>query len=349
MFYKNSGPWIMGLIIVIALGEVLMFPTPAQVAKPVNTITRPRSQTPRDQALPSQAIIRLANTKLPHPITKGQGNLPLQALSGGLSWTLTVKTGEHSGQFLLDTGASISIITAAWTKLLGLTGTPIPRENTRYAVAGNACREMDTALYRLPPLILDRAEVKGLQALQLSQSMVPEGVMGILGMDVLSRFHFRLDPARRELQLMPPQPLPDGDRAIPLAMREGVALVKVRLNNSQPFLFLIDTGAESLFISPKVAAQLHLAPEAMQAVDVQGFCGLEPARYTTLKTVSLGDGPRKLGEASLNQVEAVVLQNTAVLDSLQVDGILGQNFLQAFQQEWYFNDDQMEGRLLLNR
>ena len=67
-----------------------------------------------------------------------------------------------------------------------------------------------------PPLILDKAEVKGLQALQLSQGMVPEGVMGILGMDVLSRFHFRLDPARRELQLLPPQPLPDGDRTFPI-------------------------------------------------------------------------------------------------------------------------------------
>jgi hypothetical protein len=46
--------------------------------------------------------------------------------------------------------------------------------------------------------------------------MVPEGVMGILGMDVLSRFHFRLDPARRELQLLPPQILPDGDRTFPI-------------------------------------------------------------------------------------------------------------------------------------
>jgi|694.fasta_scaffold26393_7 hypothetical protein len=224
MFDKNSGHWIILLITAIALGKVLMFPALGQVAKPVNTVTRPRSLTPIAQSVHSQAIIRLANTQLPHPIIQGQGNLPLQALSGGLSWTMTVKTGEHSGQFLLDTGASISIVTAAWTKLLDLTGTPIPRENTRYAVAGNACREMDATLYTLPPLILDKAQVKGLQALQLSQGMVPEGVMGILGMDVLSRFHFRLNPARRELQLLPPQTLPDGDRAIPLVMREGFHL-----------------------------------------------------------------------------------------------------------------------------
>jgi predicted aspartyl protease len=216
MFDKNSGHWIILFITAIALGEVLMFPVLGQVTKPVNTVTRPRSLTSMDQAIPSQAIIRLANTKLPHPLIQGQGNLPLQALSGGLSWTMTVKTGEHSGQFLLDTGASISIVTAAWTKLLGLTGTPIPRENTRYAVAGNACREMDATLYTLPPLILDKAQVKGLQALQLSQGMLPEGVMGILGMDVLSRFHFHLDPARRELQLLPPQILPDGDRTFPI-------------------------------------------------------------------------------------------------------------------------------------
>ena len=140
MFYKNSGHWILGLITAIALGEVMIFPALAQVAKPFNTVTSPRSLTSMDQAIPSQAIIRLANTKLPHPLIQGQGNLPLQALSGGLSWTMTVKTGEHSGQFLLDTGASISIVTAAWTKLLSLTGTPIPRENTRYAVRANASK-----------------------------------------------------------------------------------------------------------------------------------------------------------------------------------------------------------------
>ena len=117
MFDKNSGHWIILFITAIALGEVLMFPVLGQVTKPVNTVTRPRSQTPIAQSVHSQAIIRLANTQLPHPLIQGQGNLPLQALSGGLSWTMTVKTGEHSGQFLLDTGASISIVTAAWTKL----------------------------------------------------------------------------------------------------------------------------------------------------------------------------------------------------------------------------------------
>ena len=81
MFYKNSGHLIIVLITAITLGEVLMFPALAQVAKPFNTVTRLRSLSQIAQSLHSQAIIRLANTKLPHPITQGQGNLPLQALS----------------------------------------------------------------------------------------------------------------------------------------------------------------------------------------------------------------------------------------------------------------------------
>lgn len=224
------------------------------------------------------------------------------------------------------------MVSPSLTKALGLTGKELPPEETRYAVAGNDCQEMKAAIYQLPTITLGTAKVEGLYSLQLSQAIIPEKLAGILGMDVLHHFNFQIDPVRQELQLFPPSSVTIRDRtqAIPLVMRDGVALVPVKINNSSTFLFLIDTGAESTFISPQVAAKLKLSPELMKPIQVQGFCGLEAARYTALKEV-------KIGDRALNNIESVVLENTGVLDSLKVDGILGQNFLNGFQQYWYFD------------
>ncbi len=43
-----------------------------------------------------------------------------------------------------------------------------------------------------------------------------------------------------------------------------------------------------------------------------------------------------VGKQTQKQVEVVVLTQTGVLDSLAVSGILGQNFLNAYQQYWHF-------------
>ncbi|MEB3308654.1 MAG: aspartyl protease family protein [Snowella sp.] len=319
------------LIAAIAWGGLAFSPFSFASANPQPLPTQQFSKT-RSLSYRLKAIIRLTNTKLPSPRTTGQGIVPLNYLKDGIAWTVEVKVGQQTATFLLDTGASMSMVSPNLTKKLGLTGKPLPPEETRFAVAGNECKEMKAAIYALPPISLGQAQIQGLHALQLSQAVIPENLDGILGMDALRYFNLRLDPVQKTLELLPPSPIPNRDRAqaIPLLIQDNVPLVEVKINDSVSYLFLVDTGAESTFISPKIAKQLQLPPDAMQPVQVQGFCGLEPANYTAL-------GKVQVGNQHLNQVEAVVLQNTAVLESLKVDGILGQNFLNAFHQSWYFN------------
>ncbi|MFM7441137.1 MAG: retropepsin-like aspartic protease, partial [Snowella sp.] len=96
------------------------------------------------------------------------------------------------------------------------------------------------------------------------------------------------------------------------------------------------------FISPEVASKLKLSSDSMKPIQVQGFCGLEPDGYTSLTEV-------KVGDRTFKNIESVVLQNTAVLDSLKVDGVLGQNFLNSFHQFWYFDhsSEQIKAYLVL--
>ena len=61
---------------------------------------------------------------------------------------------------------------------------------------------------------------------------------------------------------------------------------------------------------------------------MQGFCGIEMAEYAALAKV-------KMGNYQLTNLETVIL-DSPVLKLLEVDGILGQNFLNNYQQHWQF-------------
>ncbi|MBE9228234.1 retroviral-like aspartic protease family protein [Phormidium sp. LEGE 05292] len=277
-----------------------------------------------------KAIVRLQNIELPPPKVSGEATLPIRLLEGGQVWTIDLKLGEKSARYLVDTGAATSMIATQLSRELNLKGTSIPGERVQFAVAGNDCLNMDATLYRLPTINAQTAQINDLMVLELSKTVIPDGLTGVLGMDFFRQFDLIINPQKQQLQLLSPSQLPIAEktRAIPLQGKLGVMLAEVEINGKGPFTFLIDTGAESIFISQEVADKLAIASSKMQDISVQGFCGLEPAKSLTLDQV-------KMQNYQLNNLEAVVL-NTSVLKVLAVDGILGQNFLNQFIQHWRF-------------
>ncbi|NES75115.1 MULTISPECIES: retropepsin-like aspartic protease [Okeania] len=292
------------------------------------------------------AIVELEGLNLPRPKVTGKATIPFQFLTGGKAFTLTATLGKRSGNFLLDTGASTSIIATETVKELGLTGKPVPQELLTYAVAGDECPEMKANLHRLPVLKIDNVKVEGLTVLEFTTTIMPDGLSGVLGMDILSNFDVEIHPQTQELKLLPPTPIPTTniDDAIPLKAKLGVVLAEVEINGKGPFIFMLDTGAESIFISQKLANQLNISAAERQEIRVQGFCGIEMAEYASLAKV-------KMGNYQLTNLETVIL-SSPVLKLLEVDGILGQNFLNNYQQYWRFNQKNPEnfpadGSLLL--
>ncbi|HEY9297307.1 MAG TPA: retroviral-like aspartic protease family protein, partial [Phormidium sp.] len=267
---------------------------------------------------------------LPPPKVTGEATLPMHLLEGGQVWTIDLKLGENSGKYLVDTGAATSMIASQLSRDLNLKGTPIPGERVQFAVAGNDCLNMDATLHRLPTITAQTAEINDLMVLELSKAVIPKELTGVLGIDFFSKFDLIIDPQKQQLKLLAPSKLSaaENNRAIPLQGKLGVMLAEVEINGKGPFTFLIDTGAESIFISQQVAEKLAVDSSKMQDISVQGFCGLEPAKSLTLDQV-------KMQNYQLNNLEAVVL-NTSVLKVLAVDGILGQNFLNQFVQHWRF-------------
>ncbi|MEB3342910.1 retropepsin-like aspartic protease [Okeania sp.] len=335
--------WGITTIIVGAISSIIIFPTLAQIKSfilPQDLVIFGRKN------ISIAAIVQLEGLNLSRPKVTGKATIPLKFLDGGKAFTLTATLGGKSGNFLLDTGASTSIIATETIKDLELTGEPVPQELLTYAVAGDECPEMKANLHRLPELKIDNVKVENLTGLEFTTTIMPEGLSGVLGMDILSNFDVEINPQTQELRLLDPTPIPDKNinDFIPLKSKLGVMLAEVEINGNGPFIFMLDTGAESIFISQKLASKLNIPEAERQPIKVLGFCGIEIAEYASLAKV-------KMGNSELKNLETVIL-SSPVLKLLEVDGILGQNFFNNYQQYWRFNQEKpekfpAEGSLLL--
>jgi predicted aspartyl protease len=276
------------------------------------------------------AIVQLKGLDVPSPKVKGSAILPLTNLEQAQVFTAIALFGKLPERFLIDTGASTTMLSEELVKDLQLKGRAVSAEQLSSAVAGNGCSSMNATLHQLPTMKLQSVEVKGLSGLKFEKTVIPEGLSGVLGMDVFRHFDLQLNPKALTLKLSPPSTLPQAssDVAVPLQGKLGVFLAKLTLNDQGPFTVLLDTGADSTFISESVAQRIQLDRTKQEAIQIQGFCGLEPAVRSHLASVKLYQHEQK-------NLEAIVL-SSSILKLLGVDGILGQNFFRHYQQHWRF-------------
>jgi predicted aspartyl protease len=326
----------------------------------------PAIATPSHREESLVAIVQLRDLKLTPPQVLGQATLPLQLLPDSRAFTLSLQTGNQSGQFLVDTGASTSIMATELLQRLKLTGKPIPANQLSLAVAGDRCPPIQARWYRMPSLfpvagtgqggnpaasLPSPLKINGLQAIEFSRKILPGGILGVLGTDVLGQFDVKINPSNPSLQLLPQSRLPEANQnqAIPLQRRLGVMIAQLKINGVGPFKFMLDTGADSVFISPRLAEQIQADPLMRRPIEVLGFCGLEKAEKLMLSQVEMASSQQTYQQSNL---EGIIL-TSPILKLLEVDGILGQSFLAQYQQHWRFtpsqiNGQNVDGSLILN-
>jgi predicted aspartyl protease len=290
-----------------------------------------------------QAIVHLERLKLPKPQVRGQAIVSLELLPSTPVFILDVNISDRAKKFLLDTGASTTLLSSPLVQQLGLKGEPISSDNSGYAVAGSECSNMNAILHQLPKLTIQKVQVEKLKGLEFTNTIIPPQVSGVLGMDVLSNFDLKLNPQSRQLELLPPSTLPKESlsQAILLRKKLGVMLTEVELDDRATFTFMLDTGAGSTYISRQVADRLEIDPKLRQPIQIRGFCGLENAERSKLAKVSLKGH-------QVEDMEAIILSSSSILQVLKVDGILGQNFFNNYQQHWRFTPiNSADGSLIL--
>ena len=274
-----------------------------------------------------QAILSFLGVTVPAPQVLGQAEVKMSAVPESLVFTVPVKVGGKSQQFLLDTGASSSIIQETTAKRLALQGTPIPSELLRYSVVGDNCDRIKATVLNLPTLQVDQAKVSGLMGMGLNE--VPAGLSGVLGMDFLSAYNLYIHPKKGTMKLLP-RTAPQGKDLLPMQGKLGVMTISANINDTGDSPFLLDTGADLMVIGESNARELGIELQGAEPMDVLGFCGTEKAKRVKLLSV-------QIGKHRLTNLEAVVIKGD-ILKLLGVKGIVGQNYLNRFEQYWFFGD-----------
>ncbi|BAZ39842.1 hypothetical protein NIES4101_57990 [Calothrix sp. NIES-4101] len=276
------------------------------------------------------ALFAVTGFKPPQPTSKGNAtNVGLRYLPRSRVLTVPVNIGSKTSHFLLDTGASASVISSKNAQQLRLMGVPIPSDVLKYMGVGGNCSQVKADSLSLPTLGVSSAKVSGLNGLGLSANSIPGKTSGVLGLDFLSNFDVVVNPKKLRLQLLQPsQPV---EKSIPLQGKLGAMTTQVKINGQGPFTFMLDTGADVMVISKPLAQKLKLDNPQAKKTKVQGFCGTESARKIQLDQVSLQ-------EHNINNLDAVILDNDNIFKMLGVEGIVGQNFLTRYQQHWRFGE-----------
>lgn len=272
------------------------------------------------------ALIGATGVVQPRPVAQGQATLSMQRLNGMGIFTVPVTIAGQSQPFLFDTGAGMSIVDTQLAQQLKLNGTALPKGVLQNFVVGDECADITAAIHPLPTVVVGSAQVDGITGLGLPRSSIPGNVAGVLGIDFLSGFDIVLSPQNAQLQLMPPStPTQTG---VPLVGKFGLMTTQVYINGQGPFTFALDTGAEWMVVSDRLARQLTVDVDKAEEVDVVGFCGTEKGKQIRLTEV-------RMQTHQVTDLDTVILEND-LLDVAGVEGIVGQNFLNHYNQHWRF-------------
>jgi len=98
-------------------------------------------------------------------------------------------------------------------------------------------------------------------------------------------------------------------------------VVPVTINEQGPYKFLLDTGASNSILSAIVADSLNVPSGRAQMLLTAG--GNIPVTLRTVDTL-------RIGEVRLNHVE-IAVANFDLMQTLQVDGIVGGDYLRRFK------------------
>ena len=236
----------------------------------------------------------------------------LQArIAGQVVFVPVLLNGRGPYPFIVDTGATETIVTPATAKAAGMPILSSPGAQKK-GVAGTLMAG-HAGLTNLPVFVFDPP-----QALSLR---LDEGINygGILGYTFLSRFVTTIDYPHHIVRFQAaagtPSPAP-GAITIPFRLVDHLIHVSGSVNRSAPLTFLLDTGSAELLLTPQAAEPLQL-----QSSPLPSFPGARLARISQIN----------LGSASVTQVDAIIHQLPgARVAGTTCDGIVGYPFLSNF-------------------
>jgi len=247
----------------------------------------------------------------------------------------TSVNGRGPYEFILDTGAGMSLLTPRLAGELGITSSGA-REGR------GAAGRVQVAIARIESLAVGEARggpmPVGITAdVDRIGAAVGHRIDGDIGYDFLKAFRLTLDYRRRVVRLAlggrqggfevaGPGGAAHAEVAFRLAgTAKPLVLVPAYVNGRGPHTFVLDTGASATVLSPELAAALRI--ETVAAEPMTGAGGILQATLGRASSIMVG-------EAALEDIAVMVADFLADLGRVveaPLDGILGYNFLRHFR------------------
>ena len=241
---------------------------------------------------------------------KAQEDVPIK-IAGRVIFVDVTVNNKGPLSFILDTGATETIITPRTAKDVGIRGYNRNKKGTVKSIAvGNAKTRNLKAFLLDPP-----------QALSLR---LDHGIdyKGILGYTYLSRFVTTIDYKNLRLHLTPIAKYQRPKTAknvitVPFRLKNNLIHATGTVNGKGPVIFLVDTGSSEMLLLPKPAKQLGIKASPMK--------GYKDVGFTHINTITLG-------KAKVFNVPTII--HTIPQDRKSTPtyhGILGYPFLSNFK------------------
>lgn len=232
--------------------------------------------------------------------------------------------------FILDTGASTSLLTPLLADKLGITS----QDEREALVAGG---KIALGLSEVSSFSIGQAKVKNLvvgivDLTDVCQAIDAE-IMGGIGYNFLQNFHLSLNYQKQILHLTEPSALeqnllhkPSKQIKFKLAHpQRPLIVVSAMVNNTGPYQFALDTGASGTVISIDIAQALLLENKSMETVTTGGGYQLSMP-VTEISSLTIGSTEVK----NLVVVVADFFAMLSKVAGIKLHGILGFNYLKNF-------------------
>lgn len=253
-------------------------------------------------------------------------------LAGGknpLIFAPTFVNGKGPYQFILDTGAGISLLSPDLARNLEVYA---PESRVGTGIGG----KVNMSVGNIESLAIGQARLENVQIAITSEirrigTVVGEQIDGGIGYNYLKNFRLTIDYPKNILQLAYENQKNGFENSQHTGLRFRLAdpakpliLIPVFVNGRGPYPFALDTGASITVLSAKLAQSLGLNHDSV--CDSTGAGGV--VRTTVVEVSSLAVGTARLYNLSAAVTDA--LSQISQVVKTELEGIIGYNFLKVF-------------------
>jgi predicted aspartyl protease len=241
----------------------------------------------------------------------------------GLLFTEVTINGQGPFRFLVDTGATQTVVSEKLATKLGLKKIAT---NIMHGVGGDG--KADSPVFRADSVKVGDVTVKNLPLGTLSNPVLDQILDGIIGTPMLADFVITIDYPRSRIELA--KKAPETGTVIPVWLFSGLMLTSVEVNAQHKGNFLIDTGADSTLLAHSMAAKLGVnknTPGAALNLPIGGIGGLDEGILVvpgvTLKT--------PVETKRFEMLMSLELKDMSRLIQTELSGVLGHDSLKDYR------------------